>query len=82
MIPDTDPSLQQGWSSKPLKASASHPEQEQLFSCFSFLLKTEVTLLLLQTELAVQGFAIPAIIPQLLNSATCRETKAGLTVAV
>lgn len=67
------------YSSKPLKASASHPEQEQSFSCFSFLLKPKVTLLLLK---AAQGFAIPVIIPQLLNSAACRETKAGLTVDV
>lgn len=71
-----------GMSSKPLKASASHPEQEQSFSCFFFLLKTEVPHLLWQAELAAQGFAIPVIILQLLNSATYRETKAGLTVDV
>lgn len=81
MIPDTDQSLQLVQSNKSLKASAFHPEQEQSF-CFSFLLKTEVTLLLLQTELTAQEFIIPVIIPKLLSSATCRETKAGLTVNV
>lgn len=81
MIPDTDLSLQQVGSSKPWKAPVSYPEQEPSFSCFSFLLKTEV-ILQLQTELTAQGFVIPVIIPKLLNSATCREMKAGLTVDV
>lgn len=80
MIPDTDQSLQLVQSNKSLKASAFHPEQEQSF-CFSFLLKTEVTLLL-QTELTAQEFIIPVIIPKLLSSATCRKKKAGLTVNV
>lgn len=38
--------------------------------------------LVLQTELTSQRFVIPVIIPELLNPAPYRETKAGLTVDI
>lgn len=83
MITDTDQPLQLVPSNKSLKASAFHPEEEQsFFSCFSFLLKAEVTFLLLQTELTSQEFIIPVIIPKLESYVASSETKAGVTLYV
>lgn len=83
MITDTDQPLWLVRSNKYLKASMFHPEKEQsFFSCFSFLLKAEVTFLLLQTELTSREFIIPVIIPKLESYVTSRETKAGIIVCV